>query len=362
MIENSSGTKVAGPGTVNDTSSFTDKKFFDWDTTAVPNGIYTIKLEARDEFGNKCPNQAPVLSDPENPNDSVDWITVSVDNTTEEFSEEPEVRAGDVVINEVMWMGSTQSSADEWIELKNTTSKTIDIGGWKIENAFSSGGTLVIPSGKSISPNGFFLISNYSEDSSNSALNIVPDLVDSGLSLSDSGNGNLVLKNSDGDIIDEAKGDFWPVGTNGTLKQSMERNDVPGDGTLASSWHTCEDEHCNDTIYWDVEGNNYGTPKAPNLSDNDPTSIKNDKAVTINLENDLEKAGEPEKSQSEELKELPEQDNQEEVENNSKSEDSIEVSEENENEEVAEEKNEELTLLRQNENQRKDENPQDLTN
>ncbi len=362
VIENSSGTKVAGPGTVNDTSSFTDKKFFDWDTTAVPNGIYTIKLEARDEFGNKCPNQAPVLSDPENPNDSVDWITVSVDNTTEEFSEEPEVRAGDVVINEVMWMGSTQSSADEWIELKNTTSKTIDIGGWKIENAFSSGGTLVIPSGKSISPNGFFLISNYSEDSSNSALNIVPDLVDSGLSLSDSGNGNLVLKNSDGDIIDEAKGDFWPVGTNGTLKQSMERNDVPGDGTLASSWHTCEDEHCNDTIYWDVEGNNYGTPKAPNLSDNDPTSIKNDKATTINLENDLEKAGEPEKSQSEELKELPEQDNQEEVENNSKPEDSIEVSEENENEEVAEEKNEELTLLRQNENQRKDESPQDLTN
>ena len=32
----------------------------------------------------------------------------------------------DVVINEVMWMGSSSHTADEWIELRNMTSHDID--------------------------------------------------------------------------------------------------------------------------------------------------------------------------------------------------------------------------------------------
>ena len=64
VVEDSGGNKVAGPGVVNDTNSFTDKKFFDWDTTGVADGSYRIKLEARDQAGNKCPNQAPVPNDP----------------------------------------------------------------------------------------------------------------------------------------------------------------------------------------------------------------------------------------------------------------------------------------------------------
>ncbi|MCD6334669.1 MAG: lamin tail domain-containing protein, partial [Candidatus Latescibacteria bacterium] len=38
--------------------------------------------------------------------------------------------SGDVVINELMWMGSTASSADEWIELRNTTDSEILLSGW----------------------------------------------------------------------------------------------------------------------------------------------------------------------------------------------------------------------------------------
>ncbi|MFA5962285.1 MAG: hypothetical protein WC848_06400 [Parcubacteria group bacterium] len=86
VVENSSGTQIAGPGTVNDTSSFSDKKFFDWDTTKVPDGKYTIKLEARDRFGNKLPNQSPVLFDPNKDNDSVDWIEVNVKNSSAKAS------------------------------------------------------------------------------------------------------------------------------------------------------------------------------------------------------------------------------------------------------------------------------------
>jgi hypothetical protein len=65
----------------------------------------------------------------------------------------------------------------------------------------------------------------------------------------------------------------------------MERNSVPGDGTQGTSWHTCIAAGCNDTIFWDVEGNNYGTPKATNLSEND---LRGFGLTPMNLEHTLE--------------------------------------------------------------------------
>lgn len=54
-------------GTINDTNSFTDKLLATWDTTDFPDGIYVIKLEARDAANNKDAG-------------SVDWHYVTVDN------------------------------------------------------------------------------------------------------------------------------------------------------------------------------------------------------------------------------------------------------------------------------------------
>ncbi|MDP3997286.1 MAG: lamin tail domain-containing protein, partial [bacterium] len=190
------------------------------------------------------------------------------------------VGAGDVVINEVMWMGSapveedSNRSDDEWIELRNMTDYEIDIGQWEIENARSSGQpSLMIPASKAIAANGYFLIANYSENSANSALNVSVDEVNASISLANSGNGHLVLKDAAGNTIDEAKGNTWPAGESGTQKKSMERNGVPGDGLDAGSWHTCTDAVCNDGTYWDVEGDNYGTPGGENHSENDPTAV-----------------------------------------------------------------------------------------
>ncbi len=67
VIENESGERVAGPGTVSADESFTDELLYTWNTTDVPDGAYTIKLEARDALGNKDDN-------------SVQWITVTVNN------------------------------------------------------------------------------------------------------------------------------------------------------------------------------------------------------------------------------------------------------------------------------------------
>jgi hypothetical protein len=35
-----------------------------------------------------------------------------------------------VVINELLWMGSSTSSADEWIELRNLTDQAVDLSNW----------------------------------------------------------------------------------------------------------------------------------------------------------------------------------------------------------------------------------------
>jgi hypothetical protein len=172
-----------------------------------------------------------------------------------------------VVINEIMWMGSLNSTADEWIELRNMTDREIEIGQWKIENVTGSGNDLNIPANKKIPANGFFLIANYPSTAANSDLNVDPDEVNSNLEFHNSSNGNIVLKTKDGAVIDRAKGTPWAGGqTSSVSKKSMERNDIPGDGLSALNWHTCIDAACNDTVFWDFEGGNYGTPKAANLS------------------------------------------------------------------------------------------------
>lgn len=204
------------------------------------------------------------------------WQTDFVDGTQGFTDEETEgtniirtgnwLNPGDVVINEIMWMGSEGHSSDEWVELKNMTSDSINIGGWKIEKAGPSGGTITIPSGKSIPASGYFLIANYGKTSSSSSLNVDADYVVN-LSLGNDSNDNLILKTPANIVIDSAKGTLWPAGNNGTQKQSMERNDIPGDGLLVASWHTCVSGAANDGTYWDTaDGNNFGTPGAPNLS------------------------------------------------------------------------------------------------
>ncbi|MEA2006695.1 MAG: TasA family protein [Patescibacteria group bacterium] len=185
------------------------------------------------------------------------------------------VDLGDVVINEIMWMGSTEDKKDEWIELRNMTDCDIEIGKWRIENAKKKGNTYKIPANNTIPANGYFLIANFPEPSANTALSVDPDVHSAGLSLDNDDNGNLVLTTAKKDgkvVIDEALGkNEWPAGINkrgnDPLRQSMERNDEPDDGLKENSWHTCEDEGCTSTDYWDFEGDNYGTPGDDNLSD-----------------------------------------------------------------------------------------------
>lgn len=169
-----------------------------------------------------------------------------------------------VVINELMWMGSSQSSADEWIELRNMGDAAVDVSGWKLTRK-SSGqevAMLTIPSGKSISGRGYFLISNFAVDSASTVLAVAPDVVDSAVSLLNSGL-QVSLYDANGVLLDVADdGTGTPVAgayASGTTYASMARNGLPGDGTKAGSWHTstASVNFRNGTIP-------LGTPGAPN--------------------------------------------------------------------------------------------------
>lgn len=169
------------------------------------------------------------------------------------------VQPGDVVINELMWSGSSTSIADEWIELRNTTTNPINLTGWKITKALTGGTDLTISSG-TIPANGFFLIANFAESSASSILNVAPDLITPSLSLANT-NAQYVVKDVSSNTIDTADdGSGGPLaGSNVAPKKSMERNVIPGDGTLGTNWHTATT-----SVNLDALTTESATPKATN--------------------------------------------------------------------------------------------------
>ncbi|OGD61590.1 hypothetical protein A3A71_04115 [Candidatus Berkelbacteria bacterium RIFCSPLOWO2_01_FULL_50_28] len=179
-----------------------------------------------------------------------------------------------VVINEVMWMGSAASTADEWIELRNTTSDAIDLSGWQLTHAAPSNGTLTIPAGNSIEGNGYFLISNYDLNHENSVLNVASDWVTTSVSLSNTCQAGssvyMELQNpfptDPPTVIDQAgcdgSGGSPLKGSNLAIKKAMERNIVITDGLLETSWHDSASQ-----INLDLGAIDNASPRANNDSD-----------------------------------------------------------------------------------------------
>lgn len=170
---------------------------------------------------------------------------------------------GDVVINELQWMGSSANSADEWIELRNATGQPVDLSGWTLFKK-SGGDTvpmLTLPAGATIAASGYFLIANFPETDVRSMLAVTPDLVDASVSLVNSAL-QVTLADASGATIDVADdGSGTPLAgkyVSGQTWQSMERNRIPGDGALKESWHTAS-ASANLKL-----GPDLGTPRAAN--------------------------------------------------------------------------------------------------
>ena len=166
---------------------------------------------------------------------------------------------GQVIFSELMWMRSTMSSLDEWIELYNRSDEDIHLSGWTItrRNGSEDQTMLTVMDGV-VRAKGTFLISNYAAEDNRSRLRKSADLVDTAVSLP---NSQLYLQLLDGDpgsgdIIDVADdGSGAPMGGNNELKSSMVRILFDGDGAKHESWSTARE-----ATGWDPGGSELGTP------------------------------------------------------------------------------------------------------
>jgi len=170
-----------------------------------------------------------------------------------------EGKPGDVVINELMWMGSSEDSYDEWIELRNITDRDISLEGWRITKNTGTETNLKIDfSGKIIAKNSYFVISYRTQEKSKLAIN--PDVLCQTSHFLSNDKLQITLYDNNSQIIDTA-GDggkpFFPP--NSSTKASMERNDPPREGTKKENWHTATT-----SINFDPGAIEMGTPKAPN--------------------------------------------------------------------------------------------------
>jgi len=175
------------------------------------------------------------------------------------------VAAGPVVINEVAWGGTAASSADEWIELYNTSDSPIDLAGWVL--AIGEARVLLGEVGEAtvevrrttIAPHGYFTLER-SDDATVS--DAAADVLFKG-GLSNSG-ADLRLLDPSGAVVDElmCATAGWPAGAGsegGRPYASMERVDPQG---APASWATNNDRR---VVGLDANGAPIsGTPGAEN--------------------------------------------------------------------------------------------------
>jgi hypothetical protein len=144
-------------------------------------------------------------------------------NCSFETSEKPQ--HAPVIMNEIAWMGNSDSSNNEWIELKNISQQEAGINNWSLINK-SGKIKIVFTTSKEIPPGDFYLLERGGVDFLS---DIRADIFFTGV-LKNTGD-SFRLFDSDCNLIDEVSGTTWAAGENKT-KKTMERNSA----TLA--WYT----------------------------------------------------------------------------------------------------------------------------
>lgn len=162
----------------------------------------------------------------------------------------------DVIINEIAWMGTTNSTSDEWVELYNNTDGNINLDGWFLE---SDDGKPKVKLSGTIPANGFYLL----ERTDN---NTVPNIVANKIYTGALNNGGEFLKlyDNNGDMVDEVNCDTKWFSGNNTTKQTMERKNSKSLGS--------------DSLNWQSSQSPGGTPKTKNSQGKEIT-VKNTEKV-----------------------------------------------------------------------------------
>ncbi len=129
-----------------------------------------------------------------------------------------------IVINEIAWMGTVVSANDEWIELANTGSTSVDLTGWQLTS--SSGSPTITLSG-SIAAGSYFLLERSSDDTVPSS---TADQIYTG-SLPNTGV-TLTLTDAGAGVIDTVSGgtNWTDIGGDNSTKDTPQR--------VGSGWQT----------------------------------------------------------------------------------------------------------------------------
>jgi len=139
---------------------------------------------------------------------------------------------GQVKFSEIAWMGTQNSTYDEWIEIYNDSDSDIDLTGWKIE---TEDGTPYVELSGVIKSHGYFLLERTDDTS---VPEVDADLIYTG-SLNNDGE-KLYLKSPDGEISDYV--DSWYAGDS-VVKATMYRVDFLLPGTDENAWATSQSEY-----------------------------------------------------------------------------------------------------------------------
>jgi hypothetical protein len=195
------------------------------------------------------------------------------------FAATPILQKGDLVVNEVNWMGSTiankNESTDEWIEIANTTENDISLTG--IDLTIN---TTVIPLDGIIKANGFYVISRLAVDTSSLSFT---DKVNTKISIP---NASFQIKLSQtGILIDDVntvgKAPFAGTNDSESTKATMARVSTAADGNNLASWKSSNSrsslkkgaDYCK----------NFATPGAENFSNPNETVLEFEDGCDGNL-------------------------------------------------------------------------------
>lgn len=139
----------------------------------------------------------------------------------------PSFASAEVFINEIAWMGTSDSSSNEWVELSNT-GDTTDLNGW----IFRIEGKKDIQLSGSVSSGGYYLIERTDD---NTVPGVTADLINSFGGFLDSG-AVLSLIDGSGKEQDRVNGsDGWKIG-GGEVKGNKTTKETAQKGT--AGWFT----------------------------------------------------------------------------------------------------------------------------
>ncbi len=161
-----------------------------------------------------------------------------------------------VILNEIAWMGTTSSSNDEWIELKNISNYYIDLTGWQLLDKNQN--IKIIFEETGIPQTGFYLLERTDD---NTLPEITADTIYNG-NLNNT-NESIYLFNSDCQLQDELEVfSEWPGGDN-VSKRTLERKNDFLWQTSSIIGGTPKDANSNGYVAPYVGGGGGGTTTEP---------------------------------------------------------------------------------------------------